>query len=260
MAAISEGKYKFSKKDWKGVSELAKDFTRNLLEVDPSKRLDAPGALQHPWLCKRSSKSSSLEPLDPCIVQGLRRFGSVAKFRRTCMHMMAWSLSSEESEIFRKNFLRIDTTHDGRITFPELLEALKDHSARSGAVGDSVDETRSKVADFGEMLRIFAAMDENGDWRVQYTDFLAAMLSAQLDTPAKSSGSLDRLLHKAFDRFDFDRSGDISAEDLQQVLNLDAREAQDFISEADANRSGSLSYSTFVRHVIGHGQALRSAL
>merc|ERR1711865_1011233 len=99
------------------------------------------------------------------------------------------------------------------------------------------------------MLRIFSAMDANGDWRVQYTDFLAAMMSVQFDLPGRSSGSLDRLMRKAFERFDFDRNEHISAQDLQQVLNVGRTESDILIAEADAHGRGSLSYSAFVRHI-----------
>jgi len=253
MAAISKGVYKFTGKGWKGVSQDARNFTRCFLEVDPLKRFDAPAALQHHWLSWRRSKASERDELDLFVVEGLRKFGRATKFQRTCMSMMAWSISSDESEVFRSNFLRIDKAHNGRITFPELLEALKKGSVSgtSSVASSTVDETLSKVADFGEMLRIFAAMDANGDWRVQYTDFLAAMMTVHIETAAKQTRSLDRLLLEAFERFDFDRNGKISSHDLQQVLNVSAEEAQTFIKEAGAHRKGGISYSKFVGHVTG---------
>lgn len=260
MAAISEGVTSYKGKGWKHVSEQAQDFTRNLLEVDPVKRLDAPAALKHHWLSQRAGKPKELEELDTFVVQGLRRFGRASEFQRNCMAMMAWSISSEESEVFRRNFLCLDKELNGRITFPDLLEALR--SSRRDPQEGSLDQTGTQLADFGEMLRIFSAMDANGDWRVQYTDFLAAMMSIYSESPARLSGSVDQLLLKAFDRFDFDRDGGISSQDLQHVLNIGAAQADDFISEANGSSAGtdSLTYGTFASHVTGHERVLRSSL
>jgi len=264
MAAISKGVISFKGKGWKGVSEQAKAFTSNLLFVDPVLRSNAPVALQHHWLSRRAGKSKELEKLDPFVVKGLRKFGRATKFQRDCMAMMAWSISNEESEVFRRNFLRLDKEKNGRISFPDLSEALKNSCQDSGADGNIHDPVShlgaASVSDFGEMLRIFSAMDANGDWRVQYTDFLAAMMSIYSESPARLSGSVDQLLLKAFDRFDFDRDGDISSQDLQNVLNIGAVEAEHVIAEACGPRQGVLAYATFASHVTGREQALRSSL
>jgi calcium-dependent protein kinase len=42
--------YKFAEEDWKSISEEAKDFVRQCLQVDTSKRLTAEMAINHPWL------------------------------------------------------------------------------------------------------------------------------------------------------------------------------------------------------------------
>ncbi|EJD51983.1 Pkinase-domain-containing protein [Auricularia subglabra TFB-10046 SS5] len=56
MEAIIAGDYKFEPKEyWANVSDVARDFVRTLLNVDPTKRPSAAQALEHPWL-------ASLEP------------------------------------------------------------------------------------------------------------------------------------------------------------------------------------------------------
>eukprot|EP00808_Paulinella_micropora_P027703 g19886.t1 len=47
---IKKGQYEFKEKYWRGISEDAKDLVRNLLIVDPNKRLDAKGILGHKWI------------------------------------------------------------------------------------------------------------------------------------------------------------------------------------------------------------------
>ena len=52
---IIKGKYEFHEQKWSGVSEEAKDLVRLLLTVDPSQRVTAREALQHPWITAAGS-------------------------------------------------------------------------------------------------------------------------------------------------------------------------------------------------------------
>jgi len=49
---IRAGSFEFPDKEWKDVSQEAKDFIKALLTVDAGKRLSAKGALGHPWIKK----------------------------------------------------------------------------------------------------------------------------------------------------------------------------------------------------------------
>merc|ERR1719473_480421 len=47
---IKKGKYEFLRPYWDPISSTAKDFINLLLQVNPKKRLDAVGAMEHAWL------------------------------------------------------------------------------------------------------------------------------------------------------------------------------------------------------------------
>lgn len=47
---VKLGKFSFHEKNWKDISENAKDFISQLLIKDPSKRPSAEDALNHPWI------------------------------------------------------------------------------------------------------------------------------------------------------------------------------------------------------------------
>ena len=47
---ILRGRFTFQRRQWRGVSEPAKDLVRRLLTVDPAQRITVEQALQHPWL------------------------------------------------------------------------------------------------------------------------------------------------------------------------------------------------------------------
>jgi len=52
-AKIKKGKYSLEQKEWKSVSDEAKDLISKLLVVDYSKRYSAKEALDHEWFFKR---------------------------------------------------------------------------------------------------------------------------------------------------------------------------------------------------------------
>ncbi|KAF9303280.1 hypothetical protein BGZ74_004046 [Mortierella antarctica] len=65
MHAILNAEYQFAPMEyWQGVGETAKSFVNGLLTVDPSRRMTAAEALQHPWLAQsalRRQQESQLQ-------------------------------------------------------------------------------------------------------------------------------------------------------------------------------------------------------
>ncbi|THG94663.1 hypothetical protein EW145_g8099 [Phellinidium pouzarii] len=65
VESVKEGKIHFDSDLWDGVTEDAKDFVANLVNVDVRKRLSASDALSHPWMTRPS-------PADGLILRGVR--------------------------------------------------------------------------------------------------------------------------------------------------------------------------------------------
>ncbi|XP_070841853.1 serine/threonine-protein kinase H1-like [Chaetodon trifascialis] len=70
--SIVRGKYSFHGDPWPSVSNLAKDFIRRLLPLDPTARLTADQAIHHPWVVTMAA-SSSMRNLHRSISQNLRQ-------------------------------------------------------------------------------------------------------------------------------------------------------------------------------------------
>ncbi|KAF9952119.1 hypothetical protein BGZ70_000721 [Mortierella alpina] len=59
--AILKAEYEFTPVEyWQGVSDMAKSFVSRLLTADPSRRMTAAEALQHPWLAQAAQPSQSM--------------------------------------------------------------------------------------------------------------------------------------------------------------------------------------------------------
>ena len=61
---IRKGLYEFHEKKWGDVSDEAKDLVNLLLTVDPSKRITAQEALQHPWITAVDSEEEKVSEVE----------------------------------------------------------------------------------------------------------------------------------------------------------------------------------------------------
>jgi calcium-dependent protein kinase len=224
---ISRGKYTEKPEKWTHVSEEAKNFVHALMEVDPSKRLTAQQALEHPWISK--SRRSRSGEVSVEVAEALRKFSEASKFRRCCMEMLAWSLSNEERAKVRDAFLSLDTDLKGTIDLGELKSVMVD---------------KLHLTDERETLRVFESLDYNHDQEIHYSDFLAAMVDTQI-------GLNTDLLFGAFRRFDTDGSGFITLSNLKDVLGdrVDGERVETFLEDVDQNKDGRISFAEFAAYL-----------
>lgn len=213
---------------WSTISAEAKDFVLKLLDVDPSKRLTAQQALEHPWIAR--SCTACPEDVSIEVVQALKKFGRTSKFRRCCMEMLAWSLTNEERAKVRRYFLSLDANHSGTITLGELRHVMID---------------KLQVADERETLQVFEALDYNHDQEIHYSDFLAAMVESQIVDLNEEH------LTSTFRRFDADGSGFITLENLRKVLGsrVDGENVEAFMQDVDQNKDGRISFPEFAAYL-----------
>jgi len=224
---IMAGKFKVKEDRWKQVSPDGRKFVWGLLHVDPERRFTAESALAHTWIAQRHQQN---EDVDAATIDALRQFGQASKFRRCCLEMMAWSLSSEERAEVRQSFMAMDKTHSGTITLGELKTAL---------------ESKFHVPD-EEAKIIFSALDSNHDDEIHYSDFLAAMVSTRIKLH-------DDLLSSTFKRFDVDNSGYITTDNLRDILGnqFEGQAVETMVAEADQLKDGRISYAEFVSYLRG---------
>jgi len=229
MKNISSGTYIMKQERWSTISEEAKNFTRALLQVDPKKRLSAETALEHPFIRNRHFDEET--QVDAGIVKALRDYGHQSRFRRCCMSMMAWSLSSQEREKCEKYFLAMDVKHQGAISYDELKKVM-------------VDKFHLPC---NEAKRAFNALDTSHHQEIHFSDFLAAMIDGthvQLH---------EELLHEAFRKFDVDDSGYITSDNLRHVLgdSFEGVKVEKLLNEADLQHHGKLTYHEFASYLTG---------
>jgi len=196
--------------------------------VNVEKRLSAPEALDHKFIARRNNAENS--KVDSSVADALREFGKTSKFRRSCLEIMAWSLTSEERAKVREDFLKMDVDKKGTISLKELENVIE-------ASYDITDE---------EVKKIFNALDTNNNEVIQYSEFLVSMVSTRIVMH-------DDMLQAAFNKFDTDRSGCITVSNMQEIFGDTYNESQisSWLAEADQLKDGRICYAEFVSYLRG---------
>ncbi|CAK9060708.1 Calcium-dependent protein kinase 22 (OsCDPK22) (OsCPK22) [Durusdinium trenchii] len=223
---IRSGTYLVKKERWAKVSSLASDFVKNLLVVDPDRRMTAPEALEHPWIKNQNLASDCI---DEAMVTSLCDFAKAQSFRRSCMKLMAWSLTAPERAQVRDAFMALDKDNTGTITMKDLKTLLEDNFHLP-------EEDQQHV--FNAFSDSEHPMDDN---EIQYSEFLAAMMASRIALH-------DELLKDAFRRFDTESTGYIRREDLFKILESETEVAQ-VMRELDVNGDGKISYEEFIGYL-----------
>lgn len=225
VEAIKSGRFTVRKDRWSRVSQQGFDFVRQLLKVNPEERMTATKALEHPWLTTRNDLVQRRSSVDEAMADSLVAFANESRFRRSCMQLMAWSLTAEERAEVRGAFLEMDKDKTGTIKLWELKQVLLERF--------SMPEDES--------TKVFKALDATHHDEIHYSDFLAAMVAGRLRLH-------EELLDDVFRRFDTDGTGKISPDNLKEVLGAKTPLAE-FMREADKDQDGYISYAEFIAYL-----------
>jgi len=224
VRAIKAGRYLYKDSVWKKVSKSAHEFVNKLLVVSPDDRLSAPEALKDMWIVKNHGKE--VLRFDDDIAVALASFAQASKFRRSCLFVMAMSLTSQEQAEVRKVFLSMDRDKKGSIALSDFRTLLGEHFS----VQDS------------EVTGIFEALNMNKTEEIHYSEFLAAMVFTRI-------GVHDEMVRSAFRRFDVSNTGYITENDLRVMLGDDALDLKEVMRVVNTAHDGRISIDEFVEYV-----------
>jgi len=206
----------------------AKEFVKRLLQQDPATRPTADEALKDQWLW-----TEDRAPISPEVLSGLTDFTLASGFRRTCLNMVAWSLTKEERAQLREGFEQFDKNGEGKIKLKDMRRVLEDQYE----LENMSDEVKA----------LFAAADRMEDQElteIHYTDFLGAVLQGRVQMHMSA-------LWAAFDRFDVEGKGVLTREGLQKVLgsDVDGPSIDEVMSEVDPQKTGQVTRAAFIDYM-----------
>ncbi|KAL2552665.1 Calcium-dependent protein kinase 16 [Forsythia ovata] len=226
---VLRNKPDFRRKPWPSISNAAKDFMKKLLVKDPRARLTAAQALSHPWV--REGGEASEIPLDISVLNNMRKFVKYSRLKQFALRALASTLDEEELADLRDQFDAIDVDKNGSISLEEMRQAL-------------AKDLPWKMKD-SRVLEILQAIDSNTDGLVDFSEFVAATLHVhQLEE--HNSEKWQQRSRAAFEKFDVDRDGFITTEELKMHTCLRGS-IDPLLEEADIDKDGKISLSEFRR-------------
>lgn len=223
-AAIRKCKYTMHQERWAHVSEDAKHFVRRLLVLDPSDRLTAKQALDHPWLqAVENNKAHAFST--EAIARGFLCFARATRFQRACLRAMAWNTSLQERRQLRDAFLELSDAQGGTVCVSEIGTIVKKHF-----------NCEAKTQEVILALRHF---DRNTSGRIHYSDYLAAMMAIEQQTATVAS---------TFRQFDVSGQGVLETADLAAVLGP-GYDTSGIFKEVGCEKGGSMTLQEFSNHL-----------
>ncbi|CAE6959204.1 CPK3 [Symbiodinium sp. KB8] len=228
--------------NWADVPEEARDFVTQLMDTDCNTRISAADAMKFDWL--KTAHKEGRKLITPHTVQGILSYGTKTLLQKKCMQVIACHLPEEEIKELAKTFHTLDTNGDGEVSLSELKHAISLVGKRKGAKGKRKNSVSGPTD--GDMLKLVAAMDSNGDNRISYTEFLAACLE-------EKHYHQEAACWHAFRFFDRDNDGKITRQELLEALKdeefgdmLPQKVIADLVKAGDSNGNHTLDFYEFM--------------
>jgi calcium-dependent protein kinase len=200
---IMEGHVSFDDPEWAQVSDDAKDFVRKLLTYEEDLRPTAEEALCHPWIADEIRKSSDTFRKRHSVVaadalDNLRAFSVPSRLKQaTCCFIASQLLETEHRQAIGRIFRGMDDDCDGKLSMDNLRAKYREFS--------TVEISNEEIQE------LFEQCDLTGSGYIDYSEFvIASMRSCDLLD--------DKKLRVAFENFDSDKTGFISAKSLKESL------------------------------------------
>ena len=224
---ISNQSYDLTSEPWPRISDSAKNLIKNLL-CPETKRFNSKQVLENEWI-----QQYSITPIENIklreVLENLRRFRSATILREAIRtYIMSQYITAHDAKDLKEIFLIIDADHDGKISYEELKnEYLK----ITGEI---------EAEEIVEKIMNEVDSDKNG--YIEYSEFLKANIDTKKFLSKKN-------FDEAFQLFDKDGNGKISAEELKNILEgdniVDSNAWSKIIQEFDINGDGEIDIDEF---------------
>ena len=225
------------------VSKEIKDLIKNLLLLNPDKRISVKDALEHKFFKKFKIKEK-LSKLTTdklkILLNNIRNYNPQLILQQTTIaylvhHYPQLTYVNEANSLF----LKLDDNNDGVISKSEFVNGLKELFKEQN---ENIDEK------FLENEYHFLDVDHSNS--IDYEEFLRAAVDKKLLLEEK-------FLKFAFDYFDVDKNGQITLKELKKIF----KESSDFpeeefnkcLKDSDLDSDGQINYNEFsnmMKHIL----------
>ena len=233
LAKVKKGVYSVETLHDAGVSQSGIDFIKRLLTKDPEMRVSAELALQDEWIEHNLKADHAETGLATQALAQLGQFRTGKKLQQATIQFIVHNLATvEELNELQRAFNTLDISKTGKITKEELFQGFQAFT----------DEARDEVD------AIFKEVDLDGNGEIEFSEWIVASID-------KNSLITDEKLKMAFNLFDKDGGGTISAHEVKSTLTgfngeeelseEDDRIWTELINEVDLDGNGEIDFYEF---------------
>lgn len=233
---ILQCNYTFKSKVWNKVSQEAKNLVMKLLTLDPDKRLSAKEAMDDIWFKHNDTTKLLQGKLNQDnlnnVIKNISEFNAEQKLQQaTLAYLVHNILPQDEIQDIKEIFFAFDKNGDGRLSKEELESGL--------SVLKKKPNSNLKASIDG----IMHTLDTDNNGYVEFEEFVRASID-------KEKLISETNLKMAFNVFDRDKNGTISAAELKFMLgdtNVNAKDEvwKEMINQIDLNGDGQISFNEF---------------
>lgn len=224
---VYSGSFTFRPRAFKTISNNAKDLIVRLLTKDPLHRITAQQAFMHPWIQELNPAPNRF--LSESVILNISSFIKANPIKQIALSYVASKLAGTSLEPLRGAFIKIDCNGDGVVSKEEFANVIRESSTLSSL----------------DIEIVCKHLDTNRNGTIDYNEFLAGALM-------RESLKKEEWLKQAFNYFDRDRCGYITAEDLKRSLSggvggagVSKQEIEKLLNIADENNDGKIDFKEF---------------
>ena len=225
LSKVAKATVFFPEKNWHNISSEAKDCILKMLERDPKKRYTAKQCLDHLWFKKYEDLIAP--ELDVKLLTRLKNYKKQPRFKEEVLGIVRKFLHPLVMKYYTNNFRAIDQNEDGYITVPDLVESAKE---------------KNIIITESEAVKLIQIMDFDKNGRCSISDFVAASIDKKFYS--------EEIAKLAFDHFDVQKDGFITANDLIKAFKRETKrytdkEIDELIEEVDFDNDGKINFEQF---------------
>ena len=239
LNSIRKGIYSTSSKNYIKLSNNAKDLIKKLLEYNPSKRITAKNALNHPWFQNSPFKkilNNNLNSNDILyMLKNLENYRNDNKIKSAAFaYLVHQNTDIIQCQNVLKLFAYIDSNNDGKLEPYELEEAFIKYYKINQT------EARNKVK------MIFENIDTDNNGYIESEEFIRGCIDPKIFNSVN-------FLKSAFDYFDENGDGFISVEQVEKKFlqssknksSVAKKELKNLFKSIDEDQDGYISFQEF---------------
>ena len=234
---IEQGNYTFPEWFTQNSSPQVRDLIQQCLKVNPSSRISAKQALEHPFFELYKIKEFFINVTESFLnetINNIKKYKIKNSLQELTFTYLVHNYPNQyEITLLYRVFNKFNICNDGKLTKDELKDGLMKNLFK--------DKTSREAAE-KEANIIFEKLDWNNNGYIECEEFVRAGIDKRL---LKS----EKILRFTFDYLDKNKDGKISIDELIEVFGIvsqeDERQMVELVKSIDRDLDGQISFYEF---------------